>query len=221
MKLKAAKIYRDNLNRFWWISSKLLGTGGRPKVSSDDTSVFYLDLSPRNRVGRRMCFSLTAADDECIVFKSSKPKHKFTRCARAHGRPPDGIRPKSDTSDQHDTSVASSHVFVPLESETMNVSSTETNLSENEIIPLPSAVQFFLSLDSSQSTNRYETPHSVPDLPRTAGAGIRAALLLPPLVGDCAAANDCDRATRTQDQQNKYSPCLSSTGITFYISLMH
>ena len=26
-----------------------------------------------------------------------------------------------------------------------------------------------------------------------------------PLVGDCAAANDCDRATRSQDQQIEYS----------------
>ena len=73
-------------------------------------------------------------------------------------------------------SVASSHVFVPLESETMNVSSTETNLSENEIIPLPSAVQFFLPLNPLPSANRNETPHSVPDLLRTAGAGSRAAL---------------------------------------------
>ena len=125
---------------------------------------------------RRMCFSLTAADDECIVFKSSKPKHKPTRRPRAHGRPPDFILHKLNTSDQHDTSVASSHVFVPLESETMHVSSVETNLYENEIIPLPSAVQFTLSLDPFPSTNRNEIPHSVPDLSRTAGAGIRAAL---------------------------------------------
>ena len=79
-----------------------------------------------------------------IPYGSSKPKHKFIRRARAHGRPPDGIRPKSDTSDQHDTSVASSHVFVPFESETMNVSSTETNLSENEDYPSSLSCSVFL-----------------------------------------------------------------------------
>ena len=41
---------------------------------------------------------------------------------RAHGRPPDSRPPKSHTSDQHDTSVTFSHVFVPSDSETTNVS---------------------------------------------------------------------------------------------------
>ncbi len=35
-------------------------------------------------------------------------------------------------------------------------------------------------------------------------------------VRDCAAANDCDHATRNQDQQNKYPQCLSSTGLFIY-----
>ena len=41
---------------------------------------------------------------------------------RAHGRPPDSRPPKSHTSDQHDTSVTFSHVFVPSDSETTHVS---------------------------------------------------------------------------------------------------
>ena len=41
---------------------------------------------------------------------------------RAHGRPPDSRPPKSHTSDQHDTSVTFSHVFVASDSETTHVS---------------------------------------------------------------------------------------------------
>ena len=102
-----------------------------------------------------------------------RSKHKSTRCPRAHGRPPDFNRHKLNTSDQHDTSVASSHVFVPSESETTNVS------LERVLLVLPPDAFQFLDPDSSQFTAHDEKTHSVPDLPRTAGAGIRAALQSP------------------------------------------
>ena len=85
------------------------------------------------------------------VYKGGiEPNHKFTSRTRAHGRPPDCISPKFDTSDQHDTSVTSSHVFVPSESETTNVS------LERVLLVLPPDAFQFLGLDSSQFTAHYE-----------------------------------------------------------------
>ena len=113
---------------------------------------------------------------------------------RAHGRPPDSRPPKSHTSDQHDTSVTFSHVFVPSDSETTHVSYARVPffLAHPQLFS-----SCFLILLSLQLITINLTP--VPDLLRN--AGFRAVLQSSLPSAACVAANDCDRATRSQDQQ--------------------
>ena len=117
------------------------------------------------------CLDDLALNDRFVYKGSRKPTRKPTHRRARHGRPPDSRQPESRTSDQHDTSVTSSHVFVPSDSETMHVSPARV-----KILSTPSTAQF-LFLDSSKSTSHNEKPHPVPDLPRN--AGIRAVLQSP------------------------------------------
>ena len=159
-KLKAAKIYRENIGRLRWCIFQRFGQiDGRPKVSCDDSSSFYTDPSP---VRYLACLDDLVLNDRLVYKGSRKPTRKPTRRPR-HGRPPDSRQPESHASNQHDTSVTSSPVSVPSELETTHVSYARVPF----IFSSPSAAQF-LSLDPSRSTAHNENPHFVPDLSRNA-----------------------------------------------------
>jgi hypothetical protein len=178
-RLKAARKYTGNMEKFTWAFYQLFKRPAGPlkfscddisapyttRASCDDSGSFYMDPSP---VKYLACLDDLVLNDRLVYKGSRKPTRKPTRRPR-HGRPPDSCQPESNTSDQHDTSVTSSHVFVPSDLETTHVSYARVS----SYFASPSAVQF-LSLDSSQITAHNGKPQFVPDLSRN--AEFRAAL---------------------------------------------
>ena len=114
---------------------------------------------------------------------------------RAHGRPPDFLPSmslrQSHTSDQHDTSVTFLTCLY------LRIQKQRTSVMRGFLSFLAHPQLFsscFLILLSLHLITINLTP--VPDLLRN--AGFRAVLAIVASVGDCVAANDCDRATRSQ-----------------------
>jgi hypothetical protein len=94
--------------------------------------------------------------------------------------------------------VVSSHVFVPSESETTNVS------LERVLLILPPDAFQFLDPDSSQFTAHNEKSSFCARPSADSWSWNPRCSAIAAFIGDCAAANDCDHAIRSQDQQIEY-----------------